>query len=114
MQAHVDGAEIESHTLNPDNAWKWKKNTAPMWDWVYTTYRIKPQPTGSEQVIELLKQGKPVLCGVSDASQSDADKSCILLRVIRNSANGGFRVTSDTVWKFASPVDLSQFAQPVK
>jgi hypothetical protein len=79
--------------------------------------------TGSERVIELLKQGKPVFCGVSDNSQEAADNYADnpartgtgIHNLITVREDRGF-VSSpmDEGWRFASPVDLSLLGNKVE
>ena len=40
MQAHVDGKKIEYYSNDYS---KWKGIPYPLWDWVTTDYRVKPE-----------------------------------------------------------------------
>lgn len=76
-----------------------------------------PVKTGSDKVRELLKKGKPVLCGVSDASQEIADvraDNISNIAAIVSDAVNSFIESRGVSWKYTSPVDLSKFAHEVE
>jgi len=75
----------------------------------------KPEETGSDIVRELLKEGKPVLCGVSDKSQSEACSNASNLDgvVMIVSADRATLDSFEDCYRYASPVDTSKFASYV-
>ena len=77
------------------------------------TIEIVTEKTGSDIVRELLKEGKPVLCYVSNDSQSEADKErpAAYSVAIDRYHNGHFREYN--AWKYVSPIDTSKFASYV-
>ena len=75
------------------------------------TIEIIAEKTGSDIVRELLKNGKPVLCLVSNISQDDADRKFqSSSEIIAINEFSGEHFKEDYAWKYASPVDTSLFA----
>ena len=107
MLKYANGAEIECIR---NNARTWF-GLIPDWNWVDAKYRVKQ--SGSDKVREMLKQNKPVLCGVASNKQCSADANAddqTNLRAIRVYENGVFLGENAEHYTYASPVDLSQFA----
>jgi len=112
MQAFEDGVEVEIK-LSDSKEWRVIDFT-PEWDWGECNYRVKQQPTGSDIVRELLKEGRPVWCGVSNTSQADADgKLNLSADIVAIDKFSGGHFKEDYAWKYASAVDTSKFAQYV-
>ena len=111
IQAFADGAAIECRGKYDE----WGFVSDPTWRHTLE-YRVKPKPDGSERVRKMLEMwpDECVLCGISDKSQEEADIDA------RLGINLGIAVSfSDdlfiepmqhSAWRYASPVDLSQFA----
>jgi len=111
IQAFADGAAIECRGKYDE----WGFVSDPTWRHTLE-YRVKPKPDGSERVRKMLESGKPVLCRVHDKSQDAADKSTLLIPIrgafYKTASNYPFKPDEDMggEWRYASPVDLSQFA----
>ena len=75
-------------------------------------YRCYKKFDGSDQVREMLKGGKLVLCGVSDISQDAADKHAMEKSWFSSVESFDGNVFWDTEGhcKYVSPVDISMFA----
>jgi len=108
VKAFKNGAEIEMKGDYPDA--EWKLNSDPCF-YTAISYRIKPEPTGSDKVRELLEtSNKHVLCSVSDVNQETANKSTIYT-LIHAFRNGVFYTDTSSYWRYASLVDMTGVAR---
>ena len=108
MQAHEDGFKIKA--IPRSGGELGTIVLSPTWNWLDFDYDVIEPPTGSDIVRELLKGGKPVLCGISNESQEHADNGLDAgyYRLVSGFNQGMFE-SQFCFYCYASPVDTSKF-----